>query len=167
MARVSLLGRVCPDANADAPHPKSSVIDDTNQVFPHILWAFRNSGTGTKSLGGSISIPSNYGTSGTVKIIIVWKTPATTGDMKWFVSYRDVATDESFNPTTADESLTVVTTAKGTTLWRAESEVTLTAANLVANHTLLWRVGRAADDAADTLAAEALLEDVLLEYTPA
>lgn len=165
--RISLLaGRVSPQADNDAPYPKPSIIDETNDRFPHISWAFRNSGTGAKYLGGCISIPSNYSTSGTVKIIIVWKTIATSGDVKWFVSYVDRAVDESFDPSADDEALTVTTTAKGTTLWRALSEVTLTASNLTANNTLLWRLGRAADDAADTLAAEALVEDVLLEFTP-
>lgn len=167
MARISLLsGRVLSQADNDAPYPKSSILDDTNDRFPHVAWAFRNSGTGAKYLGGSISTPSNYTSSGTVKILIIWRTSATSGDVKFFVSYKSIATDETFDPSTDDEALTVTTTAKATTLWRAISEVTLTASNLVANETLLWRLGRAADDAADTLAAEALVEDVLLEYTP-
>jgi putative transposon-encoded protein len=141
-------------------YPKPSSIDDANDRFPVEILAFKDSGT---RIGASarFAVPKNY--VGTPKIQAHWKTTATTGDVVWDVDTKAIADGESLDPSTDDDAQTVTTTAPGTARLRKDSEVTLTG-TYAPDDIVQVSVYRDGAQAADTLAAEALLEGISFQY---
>lgn len=152
-----------PDASGNV-YPKSSAIDDTNDLMPHEILAFKDSGT---KIGASATfqIPANY--IGTPKLQIIWKAPATTGAVVWDVDFASKAVGETLDPSAADESETVTTTTNGTALARNESEVTPTGSTFAVEDLVQVKVSRDGAEGADTMAAEALFEGVAFEWADA
>lgn len=141
----------------------SSVNRDSNDRFAHELIVFRD--TATKiGIGGQFVVPKNY--VGTPKIILIWRANATTGNVVWDFDYRAIANAESLDPSTDQEAATVTTGTSATAHNRQESAIALTAANLAADDIVLFNLSR--DGAAsDTMAADALVEEVLFEWADA
>jgi hypothetical protein len=152
-----------PDTSGNV-YPKPSSIDDTNDLHPHEILAFKDSGTKI-SASASFQIPDNY--VGTPKMQIIWKANATSGAAVWDVDFTPIAVGESLDPAAAGESETVTTTTDGTALDRNESEVTPTGSTFAVEDLVLLKVSRDGADGSDTLAAEALFEGVSFEYADA
>ena len=74
---------------------------------------------------------------------------------------------ESLDQTGNIESVNSNDTAPGAANRRLEFQINLTSANLAANDTLEFTLFRDGTDAGDTMAAAAILVDVLLEYADA
>lgn len=163
--RIDLLSRLDQDPSGNV-YWKPSSIDDANDRFPHRVLAFKD--TGTKiSISGQFTVPKNWTSTNGSKIIIRWKTTATTGDVVWDVEYKAVAAGESLDPSTDDEALTVTDTAAGTARLANDCEVALTEANLAVDDTVLFTIARDGASGSDTLAAEAHIEEIWLEYLDA
>lgn len=137
-----------------------SVVKDVNDRYPHLVLIFND--TATKiSCGVRVVVPKNY--IGTVNLVIIWETTATTGNAVWDFDYTAVATAESLDPSADQQSVTVTTAASGTARNRIESSMALTAGNLAIDDVIIGNLSR--DGAsADTIAAALSVEAVFLEY---
>lgn len=171
--RVSLLGAATmPDSSGNIWQDLYSRLA-SNDVWPFGVFNFggtiSNNTAPTTRIGlyGHTAIPKNY--IGTAKIIVVWTSTLTSGDVVWDFDYRGITGDnsESLDQTSNQESVTVTDTAPGAAHRRLECSVNLTSTNLAADDTFEWGLFRDGTDAADTLAGTAILVDLLLEYADA
>ena len=164
--RISLLGSdLLPDSSGNVFFEPYTV-KATNDVFKHGVWVFNDTATKLQ-IFGTCPIPKNY--VGTASIILVWTSTATTGNVVWDADYRAVGGNdaESLDQATFQESVTVTDAAPAAANNRLEVSVSLTSANLAADDTLEFAIGRDGADSADTMAAAAILVDVLLQYNDA
>lgn len=141
-------------------YPKLSSIDDANDRFIHERLAFKDSGT---RIGAYVvfEVPNVY--VGTPKAVPHWSSTATTGDVVWDVDTKAVADAESLDPSTDDDAVTATATTPGTARLRKDTSITLTG-TYAAGDLVLLAIYRDGVQAADTLAAEALLEGVSFEF---
>jgi len=110
---------------------------------------------------GSIEVPADYSSGGIVTL--TWAANATTGNLRNRVGSQVVANAVSTDGAYTQEAY-VATTVPGTAKQRFQSSFTLST-TLVAGSTLELQVTRDGGNAADTLAAVALLLGVDLSYT--
>lgn len=163
--RLYFAGGLVPKDTGGGAYWKNSLQDDTNDLHPHPVLAFQDSGN-KDGATASIPIPKNY--VGTAKVGIRWKSTGTTGNAYLTVDYNSIAAGESADPSSYQESLNVTTATPGTARQYVDSEVTLTASNLAADDTLQITISRDSSNAADTLTSlEVLVEEVWLEYADA
>jgi hypothetical protein len=112
-------------------------------------WATFPDSDGNFEVQGELKLPSDF--TGAVDISGVWRTAATSGDIKIYVTVACPADAEVFNDTWVAAG-NVVETAKGTTLQHNDWSITgLTTTGCAAGETLNWRVYRQRTDAADSL----------------
>lgn len=126
--------------------PTATCITGTNVTRG---WAQFPDSDGNFEVQGELKLPADF--TGAVDISGVWRTAATTGDIKLYVTVACTADAEVFNDTWVAAG-NVVETAKGTTLQHNDWSITgLTTTGCAAGETLNWRVYRQRTDAADTL----------------
>ncbi len=135
-----------------------------NDRYPGMVLAFPSQ-TLRQGCGFHVRIPNNY--VGTPVLQLLGATTATTGAVVWDLVYQSIASGESIDPSTDQESLTVTTTVPGTARLLFTSSISLTAANLDAGDILIGTVYRDGADAADTLAATAWIVSAVLSYADA
>lgn len=158
--RINILDGALPDGTGNCWW-KSSAIDDNNDRFPHEVLAFKDSGTRIYG-AGKFTIPKNY--VGTAKIEGRWKSTATSGAVRWEFDYKAIAAGESLDPSTDDESVGSAETTPGTARVADDFSVALTSANFAVDDTVLYKIARDGTDGSDTLAADALLEELWFTY---
>lgn len=168
--RISLLGpNTAPDSSGNIWQDLYSRLA-SNDVWPFGVFNFggtiSNNAAPTTRIGlyGNVAIPKNY--VGTAKLVVVWTSTLTSGDVVWDFDYRGVTGNdsESLDQSGNQESVSVTDTAPGAAHRRLECSVNLTSANLAADDTLEFGLFRDGTDAADTLAGTAILIDAFLEY---
>lgn len=168
--QISLLGaNTVPDNSGDCwQNPLSTL--QTNEVWPFLIFNFggtiANNAAPTTRIGlyGQCQIPQNLIASPV--IIPVWTASITTGDVKWEFDYRvvDGNDTESLDQVGVEESVGATDTAPSAAWERLTPTMALTLANLHPGATLQWALFRDGTDAADTMAATAILVDLLLQY---
>jgi len=104
--------------------------------------------------------------AGNITVRIGWKANATTGNVIWVVSFlgRDTTTPEVFDAAPTDHNLTGSTTP-GTVEYLKETVWTGAVSELANNDIVIMKITRNADDGGDTLAVDAKLLYVEIEYT--
>jgi hypothetical protein len=141
-------------------------VSASNDVWDHLVFAFADTSTRI-GLHGSFEVPQNY--AGTAKLVVVWTSTATSGNVVWDFDYRAVGGDdaESLDQAGTQESVTGTDAAPGAAWRRLERSIDLTSANLAAGDTVQFTLFRDGADAADTMAATAFLFDLRLQYADA
>lgn len=137
----------------------------TNDVWKMLVCIFNDTATRI-GLRGAFNVPKNY--VGTAKLIVVWTSTATSGDCVWDCDYRAVGGNdaESLDQAGTQESVTVTDAAPTAANNRLEATLTLTSSNLAVDDTVEFELFR--DGAAsDTMAAAAILFDLIFEYADA
>jgi len=131
-----------------------------------IVCIFNDSGTRI-GLQGGFTVPKNY--VGSAVIIVVWTTTATSGDVEWDFDYRAVGGNdtESLDQATNQETVNQNDTAPSAAHERLEVSLTLTASNFAVDDEVGFELFRDGTDAGDTMAAAAIVHQVLFEYTDA
>ena len=145
----------------------------TNDVWPFLVIRFdENSSNNTQlstraGIYGQFWVPGNY--VGTAKVYPVWTATVTTGNCVWDFDYRAISGDdaESLDQTSNNEALTITDAAPSAAHERNTPSFSLTSSNLAAGDTVEYFLARDGADAADTLAAAALLVDLIFEYSDA
>lgn len=163
--RIPILAGAVPDTSGNVFVEKYDV-KATNDVWRHLNYIFND--TATRLLVyGTFDIPKNY--VGTPKLIIVWTATAITGNVVWDFDYRAVGGDnvESLDQTGTQEAVTVTDAAPGAAHRRLEVSIALTAANFAIDDTVEFLFGRDGVAAGDTMAAAAILFQLLFEYSDA
>jgi hypothetical protein len=153
-----------PDGDGDAfiePYD----IKATNDAWKRLVLIFNDSGV-KDVLHGGFTVPQNY--VGTPKLAITWTSTATSGDVEWDFDYRAVGGDdtESLDQATAQESVNLNDTAPSAIHEKMECLITLSA-NFAAGDEVEFDFGRDGADAGDTMAAAAIVFNVLFEYLDA
>jgi hypothetical protein len=139
----------------------------TNDLYPHIVFVFKDSGTKCE-IHGSFRVPQNY--VGTAKIVAEVAANATTGNVVTDFDYRAIADGESLDPSTDQENVTATTTMPGTAWLRKDIEMALTSANLAVGDRVEFSFGRdgaVGGGATDTLAAAMVLFGLYFKYNDA
>jgi hypothetical protein len=112
-------------------------------------------------------VPQNY--VDTANIIVVWTSTATSGDVEWDFDYRCVGGNdtESMDQAGTQESVNQNDTAPSAAHERMEATLALTDGNLAAGDTCQFELFRDGTDAGDTMAAAAIVHQVIFEYADA
>lgn len=139
----------------------------TNDVWLRLVAVFNNTASARMGLHGGFTVPNNY--VGTAKVIVVWTSTATSGNNVWDFDYRVVSGDDttSFDQSGTQESVSVTDAAPGAAHRRLEASVNLTSGNFSANANVEFALYRDKSDAADTMAAAAMLFELYFEYADA
>lgn len=163
--RVPILGvNTIPDTGGDVFFEPLSV-KATNDKWQHLVVIFND--TATKiGLRGSFNIPKDYVSTTNPNIVIVWTSTATAGAVTWECQTRPVGGNdtESLDQATAVDTANGGDAAPGTGLNRLEFSLGLTAASYAADDICQFELFRDGTDAGDTMAAAAILVDLLFEY---
>ena len=136
----------------------------TNDVWKNLVTVFSDTATRI-GIYGTFNVPQNY--VGTAKLIPVWTTTATSGDVEWDMDYRAVTGNdsESLDQTSNQESVNLNDTAPAAAHNRMEIEITLTSGNFAAGDTVEFFFARDGTDGGDTIAASVLLFDLIFQYS--
>lgn len=164
--RISIFGwSTVPDTSGDVFFEPYDV-KATNDVWDYLVAIFNDTAT-RLGLRGKFDVPQNY--VGSAKIIVHWTATATTSDVEWDFDYRAVGGDdaESLDQTGTQESVNVADTAPSAVNERMTATLSLTSTNIVAGDTVQFELFRDGTDAGDTMAAAAIVHDVLFEYADA
>lgn len=152
-----------PDTSGNVrPIPFSEVA--TNDLYNTQAMLFADSGTDISAFG-TFTVPDGY--VGAPALVVRWVTTATSGDVRWQAGYRAIAVGEDYDPSTDQQSVGVTDTAAGTTLFLNEAIISLTAANFTVGDEVPFRITREGSNAADTLAAAAVITSVIFQYDDA
>lgn len=138
----------------------------TNDVWDRLVCIFNDTAT-RLGLRGGFTVPKNY--VGTANVIVVWTATATTGDVVWDFDYRAVGGNdtESLDQAGTQEAVTATDTAPGAANRRLEASMALTATNLAVDDEVTFELFRDGVAAGDTMAAAAIVFQVLFEYSDA
>jgi hypothetical protein len=164
--RIPILGPgTIPDDSGDV-FLEPYTVKATNDAWKRLMIVF-NDTSGRVGLHGGFAVPRDF--VGSPKIIVVWTSTATTGDVEWDFDYRAVGGDdvESLDQSGVSESVNVNDTAPSAGHERMEAVLSLTASNLSADDSVEFALFRDGADAGDTMAAAAIVENVLFEYSDA
>ncbi len=164
--RIPILGAgTVPDASGDVFF-EPYTIKSTNDVRGRLVAICKDTSTRI-GLQGGVTVPKDY--VGAPKIVVVWTTTATTGDVEWDFDYRAVGGDdtESLDQTGTQESVNVSDTAPSAVHERMEASLTLTAGNFAIDDEVEFTLFRDGTDAGDTMAAAAIVFAVHFEYSDA
>jgi hypothetical protein len=138
----------------------------SNDVWDRLVLVLNDSGTRI-GIHGGFTVPKNY--VGNAKIISVWTSTATSGDVEFDFDYRAVGGNdaESLDQAGTQESVNLNDTAPSAAHERMECLLALTSANLAADDEVEFLFVRDGTDAGDTMAAAAIVFALLFEYTDA
>lgn len=143
----------------------------TNDVWDYLVVRFGSSNAAQPTtrigLRGSFDVPQNY--VGTASIIVHWTATVITGDVVWDFDYRAIGGDdlESLDQAGTQEAVTVTDTAPSAANERMTATLSLTSANLAAGDTVQFELFRDGVDVADTMAASAIVHEVIFQYNDA
>lgn len=162
--RIPILGFGTVPDNSGNVFFEPYTIKATNDVWGRLVAIFSDTVTRI-GLRGGFTIPKNY--MGTPKIIVVWTSTATTGNAVWDFDYRAVGGDnlESLDQVGVQEAATVTDAAPTAAHNRLEASITLIATNLAVDDEVEFEFFRDGANASDTMAAAAIVFEVLFEYT--
>ena len=164
--RISILGMQSQPYTGGSVYWQPAALVMTNDRWNPLVLTFADTSTRI-GIYGVFNVPKNY--VGSPKIIPVWTSSATSGNVVWDLDYRSVGGDnaESFDQTGQQQQLTATDAAPGAAWRRLETALNMTAGDLAVDDTVEYFFGRDGADASDTMAAAAVLVDLLFEYTDA
>lgn len=164
--RIPILGwPTVPDTSGNVFFEQYDV-KATNDVWDRLVAIFNDTST-RLGLHGGFTVPKNY--VGTAKLVIVWTSTATSGNTVWDFDYRTVGGNDttSLDQSGTEEAVTVTDAAPGAAHRRLEAIISLTSANLAADEEVEFTFFRDGADASDTMAAAAILFQLMFEYADA
>lgn len=162
--RVPILGfSTVPDSTGSV-YLEPYTVKATNDVWKRLVYIFSDTSTRIGIYGG-FAVPKNY--VGTAKLVVVWTSTATSGNVVWDCDYRAVSGNdsESLDQTGNQESVSVTDAAPGAAHRRLEALLTLTGSNLAVDDEVEFALFRDGTDGSDTMSASAMLFELLFEYT--
>jgi putative transposon-encoded protein len=164
--RLPILGwPTKPDGSGDVFFEPFS-IQATNDVWDRLVAVFNDTATRI-GLHGGFAVPKDY--VGSANLVLVWTSTAVAGNVAWDCDYRAVGGDdaESLDQAGTQESVTGTAAAPTAALNRLETSIAFTAANFSPDDEVEFTLFRDGTDAADTMAAAAILFGAFFEYADA
>src|SRR3990167_11147228 len=153
--RIPILGWGTVPDTSDNVFFEPYAIKATIDVWDRLVLVFNDTATRIGLVGG-FTVPKNY--VGGAKIIVVWTSTATAGDVEWDVDYRAVGVDDtaSLDQAGTQESVNLNDTAPSAAHERMETSITLTAGNFAVDDEVEFTLFRDGTDVGDTIAAAAI-----------
>jgi hypothetical protein len=162
--RLSIFGAATlPDTSGNV-WPEPAAVTQTNDHYAQTVWRFKDTAT-KDSLGFRFSVPSNFVSSPVFEVI--WTSTATSGNVVWNADYNSGSKTATLDPSTDEENLTVTTGAPGTSQTGVASQMSATAGNFAANDVCQGKISRNGASGSDTMAADAVVYDVIFQYADA
>ena len=164
--QLSILGvNTLPDTSGSV-FLEPYTIKATNDLWAMLVAIFNDTATDL-FLSGQFVVPQNY--VGSAAVIPVWTSTATTGNVVWGFEYRTIAGDDSasMDQATSEQDSTVTDAAPTAAHRRLTPTISPTATNFAAGETVEFRLSRDGTSASDTMAAAAILFDLLFQYADA
>lgn len=164
--RIPVLGfGTKPDASGDVFVEPFSV-KAVNDQWERLVLVYNDTATRIGCEGGFV-VPQNY--VGAASLIVVWTSSAIAGDVEWDFDYRAVGGDdaESLDQAGTQESVNQNDTAPTAAFRRLEAALALTPGNFSPGDEVEFGLFRDGADAGDTMAAAALVFEVLFQYDDA
>lgn len=161
---IPILGaNTLPDTSGNVWAEPASVAQ-TNKVFPYLIYRFKDTATRIL-LRGKCEVPQDY--TGTPVFKVMWTATATTGNVVWEVEYRVVTgtNTTSLDQATVQETVATTVAAPSAAHNQMIATITPTAGNFAAGATVQFSLARNGASASDTMAADALLHGLYLEYS--
>lgn len=164
--QISIIGGGAnPDTSGNV-YPQGYDILGTNDQWKLNVWIFED--TSTKiGFYGQFTVPQNY--VGTAAIIPVWTATATSGNVVWEFDYRTVGGDDttSLDQSGTEETPSVTDAAPTAANRRLTPSISPTSANFSAGETVEFYFNRLGSSGSDTMAASAILFDLIFQYADA
>lgn len=164
--RIPIINWSCaPDTSGTVFFEPSSATFGVNNRYPGFIVAF-TSQSAKQGFAGKFVVPKDFVSA--PKVIPVWATTATSGDVVWNFAYTSVNGDSanSIDPAADAEAVSTTDTASGTARQRQEATaIALTAANFNVDGEVLFNFYRDGAAVGDTLAATSWLFSLLFEYS--
>jgi hypothetical protein len=163
--QISMMGLIQPDATGRCWVEPYDVIA-TNDVWRHPVVRFKDPGAGeAHGFYSQFTVPQNY--VGNAAILPIWTSTATTGNCCWRATYRTVGGDDttSLDQAGNEQQVSVTDAAPGAANRRMTPTISPTAANFAAGETVEYLFERFDNTAADTMAADSVLHDLIFQYT--
>lgn len=162
--RIPILGWATVPDTSGSVFLEPYTVKATNDVWGRLVAVFNDTATRI-GLRGGFTVPKNF--VGNAKLIAVWTTTATSGDVEWDCDYRAVGGDdsESLDQAGTQESVNLNDTAPSAAHERMETSITLTSSNFAVDDEVEFEFFRDGSDGGDTIAAAVLLFALLFEYT--
>jgi len=136
----------------------------TNDVWKQNIWVFKDVAS-RMPLHGGFAVPKDY--MGSAVTVLVWSSATITGNLVWDFDYIAVGGDdsESLDNGSATETLTVTDAAPSTLWYKLETTIALASAGIVADDEFEWILYRDGVNASDTHADDAILFNLLFQYS--
>lgn len=162
--QISIFGALRPDTTGRAFFEPYDV-KATNDLYKHFVAVFNDpSAAQAHGFYGRFLVPQNY--VGSAAFIPVWTSTATTGNCRWRMSYRTIDGDDttSLDQASHEEQVLVTDAAPGAANRRLTPSLSPTAGNFAAGETVEFLLERLDDSGVDTMAAAAMLHDLIFQY---
>lgn len=140
----------------------------TNDVWKMLVFRFKDPAANqAHGLYGQFTVPVNYVSAAAV--IPVWTSTAIVNNCQWRFTYRTVGGDNttSLDQTSNEQQVRQSDAAPGAAHRRLTPSITLTAANFSPSETVEFLFERQDLASDDTMAADAVLFDLLFSYADA
>lgn len=161
-----LTGNVVPDTTGRCWLETYDVVA-TNDVWKHLIFRFQDpSAAQVHGIYGQFTVPQNYVT--TAVLVPIWTSTATSGNCRWRFTYRTVGGNDttSLDQTSNEEQVSLTQAAPGAANRRmAPTTFSLTSGNFSAGETVEYLFERNDDSGTDTMAADAVLFDLMFQYS--
>ena len=163
--QISILGpSTVPDATGRCWVEPYDVMA-TNDIWKMMVFRFKDPAAAqAHGVYGLFTVPQNFVSA--PAIIPIWTSTAITGNCRWRHTYRNVAGSNttSMDQTGNQEQILVTSAAPGATQRRVTASLALTAANFAAGVSSEFLFERFDDTGVDTMAADAVLFDLMFQY---
>lgn len=167
--QISVLGaNTVPDNSGNCWQEPYTILA-TNDVWGLMVWRFGSSNAAQPTtrigLRGQFTVPQNY--AGTASFIPIWTATVTSGNVVWDFDYRTVSGDDavSLDQSGTEESITVTDAAPSAANRRLTPSLSPTSANFTAGETVEFELFRDGADGNDTMAASAILFELIFQYS--
>jgi hypothetical protein len=155
-----------PDTSGNVYFEPAAVNFGSNDRYQNLVAVFADTSTRLK-LGIGFRVPDNY--VGTAALVLIWAVTGTSNKVVWEFDYTAIATGETMDPSSDQESTTSTgTTVPGTARFRSTDSISLTSANFAAGDWVEGSIVRdGADTTNDTYAGSAYLFAAFFSYADA
>lgn len=164
--RIPILGwNLVPDATGRAFF-ETYAIKATNDLFRHLVGVLADpAASEAHGFYGVFGVPKNFVGSAAFKVY--WTSTGTSGNVKFDLDYRAVASGESLDASSFQQQLTATVAAPGSTDVLQVATLTPTSANFAADDLVEFYLTREDGGGTDTLAAAITIHGVFFEYADA
>jgi hypothetical protein len=157
---IRVIGNGLPDTTGEVYPERYDVVDTGAAISPG-CFIFGNTNTRV-GLAGQFIVPQNFSSSATFRIH--WTANGTTGDVMWDIDYLTRTAGEDMGAAIT-RGITNLDEKTATAFDLETIDLTATDGDFAVGDVVLFETFRDLSEAADTLAADAILFDIVFRYS--